>query len=275
MIKRLFAGARHGWTKPEKVHGLNVIGWCTRHGWSIVLGCFLGVVCFPVLVAACDVNLVSIITGENPNDAFSQMIIRLASETRSVGQAVDKPELAKENMTRLMKTWVDFDNRFSQTPPEWAKSDQEWNNKIKSLADEIGKIQRELGSLKEEKMHEQILYLSERIMNLLDAMPMTKEKKVLIGIFRRFVALSEGIELNDAKKFGENLAALNEGFKAFRTGLATESMVVTGDAFFLVDQLQKVFKNASETLQPMVKENFRNAEIAFKGMNEKLLKTMK
>ncbi|MBF0503428.1 MAG: hypothetical protein HQM09_25150 [Candidatus Riflebacteria bacterium] len=230
---------------------------------------------FAAPISACDVNLVSLITGENPNDAFSQMIIKLASETRSVGQALPTPDLAAQNMKQLMKTWVEFDNRFSQTPPEWGKGDTDWSKKIKSIADFIGRIESDLRAGKNENIHSDILSLSERIFKLLDAMPMSEQQRVLIRIFYHFVKFSEARETSDGSKFSENLKELVTDFSSFQKIVATDSVSLTKDLEFEISQLTQMYKMEGASLTVKVQSRYLAAETSFKKMTENLRKNSK
>ncbi|MFZ2958673.1 MAG: hypothetical protein WA705_17425 [Candidatus Ozemobacteraceae bacterium] len=224
---------------------------------------------------SCDVNLVSLITGENPSDAFSLTIIKLASETRALGQAISDPDTAKKNMVTLMKTWVEFDNRFSQTPPEWAKTDSEWNGKIKSVADFIGRINTDLQAGKTEMTHGKVLRLSEQIFHLLDTMPTGERQKCLMRIFRRFVEFAEAFETQDGKKFGEDLHELSADISVLKTLMASGSENLMADLEGQVKQLRELYQLDGASLTMKVKYGYLGAEDCFKKMNENLRKGTK
>lgn len=199
---------------------------------------------------ACDVNLVALLSGESPDAGFATMIVRLASETRSVGKNLNTPEVARTNLVQLMKTWMEFDNRFSQKPPEWARSDVQWAAKLKQMATLIGKISESVqgteGS-KESKVHGLIVALSGELTSLFETMPLSKPRQHLRNVSQKISHLIEMKEQNEFAGFPEAVGALADEMVLFQNALGTETAPITLDLAFQVNELKSIL--ASDTTE--------------------------
>lgn len=206
-----------------------------RFCFALILMSALCFVSSPVL--GCDADLVALFTGEKPNDVFSQSINLLASQTRVFGSNINKPDLAPGYLSNLMKSWIPFDNRFSQTPPVWAAGDEMWTAKFKQLADDIGTIDREFRAGRLTDAHIRTLAFSRKLVKLFDRMPKSPEKAALITVTAAFQTFSEAALSSDVKLLGEGVAGLSSGSAELRLYLASSTLPEIGVFLTHADQV--------------------------------------
>ncbi len=159
--------------------------------------------CFAMLcvaASACDVDLEKLLFGGKGEDPFFKSISQLASFTQSVGQAGDEAGAVQERLKTLMNGWIDFDNRYSRKPPEWASADQKWTEKIKTLTGLIGKLRQYVDAGQTSELHSAVTELHGRILQLVEAMPMPELSRKLLAISGLFCESEEAERLNNAAK---------------------------------------------------------------------------
>ncbi len=227
----------------------------------------LGVAGSPV--SGCDADLVALFTGERPDDVFLQSVNRLAVEAKAFGGVIDDPEKGAAALATLMKTWVTFDNRFSQSPPPWAAKDRHWTPKFKELADDIGAIDRDFRAGQPTAAHIKVLAFARKLVKLFDQMPKTPEKEALIFFSMGFQTLSEAVQTRDVKTFELGLADLASGTTLYRAHLASPTTAEALAFLDRVDQLQRTYAEAPGTLSVSLNMLVGIAEDAFGKMNTK------
>ncbi|NLI75434.1 MAG: hypothetical protein GX442_03190 [Candidatus Riflebacteria bacterium] len=221
-------------------------------------------------VSACDADLVALFTGERPNDVFLQSVNLLAVQAKAFGSSIDDPEKgAAEALATLMKTWVTFDNRFSQSPPSWAAADGQWTPKFKELADDIGAIDRDFRAGQTAPAHIKVLAFVRKLVKLFDQMPKTPDKEALISFSMGFQTLSEAVQTRDVKTFELGLADLASGALLFRANLASPTSAEALAFLDRVDQLQRTYAEAPGTLSVTLNMLVGITEDAFGKMNTK------
>ena len=206
-------------------------------GKALILGLSFLLICSSLAVA-CDVNLIAMFTGEKPEDVFLQMVLRLARDTRALGQSFNNREETNKLLKQLMVRWVEFDNKYSQSPPLWAKNDAKWQSKLKAMADIIGCIQKDYRQNNFSSVHRQILSLSRRLANLFSALPMAPDHRMLLGFSQNFENLWEAFYEKDRHLFGQAVASLSSEVNGFRTRISSERRNVTDDFFARVEKLK-------------------------------------
>ncbi len=220
----------------------------------------------------CDTDLVALFTGEDRQDAFSQTIFRLASEARKFGTKVSStsPEHADEFLSQLMKTWIEFDNRFSQSPPFWAKGDTRWTAKFKELANLIGEIRNEYLEERLTPTHAKTLAFSRQLMELFEGMPAPPERAALITVTRGFQTSWEAINQASPALFEDGLRELNGGASVLKTHLATPTLIVAHDFIVKIEQLQRMYQSLPGSLTPELCIHVHTAETSFRELTARL-----
>lgn len=104
---------------------------------------------------ACDDAILTIITGVNPSDRYSGILIRAAREIRLMAGDINayNHQAAKRRLAEVMKLWMTFDNMFAQNPPAGLKSTRTQPKSVKHIADLIGEIKNNLDSEKIQSVH--------------------------------------------------------------------------------------------------------------------------
>jgi len=227
----------------------------------------IGIFLWPGLCLSCDTDLMTLLTGKSPSDSFSQDIFRLASEANDLGQAANEPEAAGRNVHQLMKTWIRFDNQFTQAPPPWAQNDPNWKGKFKELADLIGTFDSRLREKKLTRLHISVLAFSRKLFGLLSAMPSPPEKRSAIRMILDFQKLWDAIEGRNQAKFREGVEALAGEAREYRGYLATPALLISQDFLSKVDQLEKLHLANPASLTIEMSAKVFVAETAFQEMN--------
>lgn len=236
----------------------------------------LMVLCLMVVIKGaawgCDTDLVALFTGENRQDVFSQAIFQLASEARQFGTRISSasPDNAGALLARLKKTWLTFDNRFSQSPPYWAKDDKRWTDKFKELATLIGKIDREFQAGRLTPAHDKTWAFSRQLMTLFEGMPVPPERAALISVTRGFQTTWEAIHQGAANQFEDGLRELLEGASALKSHLATSTLLVAHEFIAKVEQLQRLYQAQPGSITPDLCVHVHNTETAFRELTVRL-----
>lgn len=237
----------------------------------LIIGVFL---CLAVPPASgCDANLIALFTGEQPNDVFLQTVNLLAFQIKEVGRSMDDPEKGQKKgaaaLAALMKSWIPFSARFSQSPPTWAAQDEQWSAKFKELADLIGAIDQNFRGGQPLTAHTKVQAFSRKLVKLFDQMPKTPEKEALIFFSMGFQTLSEAVQMRDAKTFELGLADLASGSILFRAHLASPTSEEALGFLDAVDHLQRTYAETPGTLSISLNTLVAMAEDAFGLMNMK------
>lgn len=148
---------------------------------------------------ACDVNLFTIISGVSKDDSFALGMEKLVQKLRMLGEGYESSDLAGPRLTELMSEWLDFSNKFSMFPPEWARKDKNWQKKFTELASLIGLIRQNLAG-DAEKSHAAMLKFSRKLPQLYELMPMSERARILMEITACFDTLWDSYYEKDKDK---------------------------------------------------------------------------
>ncbi|MDD3147323.1 MAG: hypothetical protein PHD82_08480 [Candidatus Riflebacteria bacterium] len=217
--------------------------------------------------SACDVNLFAIISGSNNNDTFSEDMKKLAMVTKDMGLNVANHKKAQEMLQDLMNRWLAFSNSFSQTPPDWAKADKEWQKKFSLLADIIGQIRRNLVT-DALKAHAMMLKFSRRLPQLYITMPMEPQAKGLLGLAESFDLVWDAFFAKNAEELKLQVAELKKRCLDFQKIVAEEYRPDARLLHEYVEQLRIMTRKpdvfANDKLEPLITA----AEANYVLMNE-------
>lgn len=223
-------------------------------------------------VFGCDTNLFALFTRENLQDTFSRTIFQLASETRDFGTKVlgTFPKNAEPFLKQLMKTWVTFDNQFSQFPPVWAKSDQHWSDKFKNLANLIGEMQKEYQAGRFSEAHDRTLAFSRQLMQLFEGMPNPPDKVALIKITQGFQLMWNGIDNKNPSIFEEGIRELSSSAATLQEHLSTSTKILGQDFIEQIKIIQHKYSESPGTLTPILRLYTSTAESTFSALTAKI-----
>ncbi len=175
---------------------------------------------------ACDDTLISLMTANDPNSAFSLGIKEFNRSLNLLGTALRYNELdaVPGHLVKVMEAWLAFSNKFNVNPPEAAREDIAWAAKMSETAERIGRIRRLIEEKKHVEAHDAVLALSGRLGIFFEAVGMSPIK-------RRFLIGSELLIRLEQDRVGsrfENMKSTCASFTAwlteFRPTLASDAL---------------------------------------------------
>lgn len=224
----------------------------------------------PASLLACDTNLISLISGSSAADAFVEKSSQLVALSVKLGKNIASADTAKPVIKEIMNAWIAFDNNFSQFPPEWAKKDQAWKDKLKMLADIIGQIKFATDAGDLSKAHDLVLVFSKKLTYLYEKMPKSEMGEILYRHSIDLIVLNEHFVAKDAEKFGNTLAKISTDHEKLKSLLdASKQKAVEPMAVYL-HELNQTFEKNAKKLDFKVKMVLMTVEDAFAKMNEEL-----
>lgn len=235
-----------------------------------LIGVFFLLMGFTTPLLACDTNLLDLVTGRNPGDDFTRLIVTMASQTQDVGQNISKEDLAKQHLDTLMKSWVEFDNRFSQKPPAWAVNDPEWTSKIKSMADLIGAIKKGMAEKRQPDVHVSVTCLHRRLISLFAAQPLDPLKKRLMRLNELFGRLAQTLQGGGEATPAELVGSLTVDLKELPAQIPLPAHPFLVPLALEVESLQRELVNGGKPGDLPVRLSILKAEDLFKEFNGKL-----
>ena len=136
----------------------------SRARWMshLALLCLLGFLGIGSPVWGCDDTLLTFLTADDPEGAFSKGIRELNKALSNLGNALNE-RLADQYqplMVILMERWLGFSNRFLVNPPEKARGDVKWQSKMEECARRIGQIRRFITEDRIQAAHDATLALN-------------------------------------------------------------------------------------------------------------------
>lgn len=149
---------------------------------------FLIVVCLLLICLspanACDVSLFALVSGNSPNKAFAEKLTSLVGRARAVANNSENHETLPTHLQQLMSGWIEFSNTYQINPPEWAKKDAAWKDKLNEQADLIGSIRKNLASQEPDqaKAHRELQKFTRQLTRLYESLEMDELSRLLLDI---------------------------------------------------------------------------------------------
>lgn len=234
-----------------------------------LIGMFFFLAALAAPLAACDTNLLELVTGRSPGDDFTRLIVTMASQTQDIGRNLPQPEVAKQHLDALMKSWVDFDNRFSQKPPAWAINDPEWTGKIKSMADLIGGIKKGMNE-PGQPVHIGVTSLHRRLISLFAAQSLDPLKKRLMRLNESFGRLIQTVEQKAPFPPVELVGSISAELKELPPQVPLEANPFLIPLALEVENLKSLVIDGGKPADTPVRLSILKAEELFKEFNGKL-----
>ncbi len=131
---------------------------------------------------SCDDTLVMLLTAKNPTSEFSKSIRSFMNNLTVLGTALkysQKDDYSTE-LTGVLDSWLDFSKKYMTNPPEEAKNDRQWIEKMSKTAKKIGEIRKLINIKKYSDAHNDVLELSNTIGSFFESVGVTDEKQVFI-----------------------------------------------------------------------------------------------
>lgn len=156
------------------------------------------ILCLALLIGsqsfACDDTLVMLLTSKNPGSEFSKTIRTFMTSMTNLGTALkyNPKEDYSTEVNAALDAWLEFSKRYMTNPPEEAKNDRNWTDKMSSTAKKIGEIRKQVNSKEYLAAHDNILELSNTIGTFFEAVGVGDEKQLFI---------TTSADINDLQRF--------------------------------------------------------------------------
>ncbi len=149
---------------------------------------------------SCDTSLISLLIGESPDSEFFQELKRISVTNMNFGTNALNSRVPEKDMDILMEAWLEFEQKYRYSPPEWAKKDKEWHTKFSSVAKMIGELRKGIKNNDFNALHQKSLLLSRRLNIFLSGYKEVGYKKHLIIMPLIFEDLISAFEQKDRGK---------------------------------------------------------------------------
>lgn len=230
--------------------------------------------CISTSLHACDTNLIALISGATATDAFVEKSAKLVELSVKLGKNIEQADAARAVITEIMNAWVEFDNAFSHIPPPWAKSDGNWKNKFKSLADRIGAMKSAINDNKLDKAHEMVLDFSKRLTVLYEYMPKDALGEQLYLLSQSFLKLNDSLNASEMTGFKQALGnAIGACDKIKQMLESDDEKKIIAPLTTYLEELKNTIENDPTGHEFKVRMALMTAEDSFVTMNEKLRPT--
>jgi len=223
--------------------------------------------------SACDVDLEKLLFGGKGGDPFFKAISQLASYTQSVGQSADDAAVVQERVKTLMNAWIDFDNRYSRKPPEWASGDMQWTEKIKSLTAHIGKLRQSIDVGDSRTVHSLSLELHGRILQLTEASPMVELHRRLLEVSLRFCNVESAVRAKDLVRQKEAVTALASAVRGLAPHVSEKAKLPFQGLLEMIAKVEEAAMTTDEKLRSELKMRAALANDEFRKINRALADT--
>jgi hypothetical protein len=162
--------------------------------YLLALILLLSLSCVPS-VHACDDALVMLLTAQNPKSEFSVSIRAFITSLTVLGTSLKNetnPPFTNE-LKAVMEAWLDFSQRYMAYPPEEAKNDRTWVEKMSNVAKLIGRMRKDVAGQRYMAAHDGVLEISTYIGRFFEGFGVSAEKQLFIRASTLLVELQRGI----------------------------------------------------------------------------------
>ncbi len=176
-------------------------------------------------VEACDDTLISLMTSNDPNSAFSQGIKEFNRSLNLLGTSLKYKEFdaVPGYLVKVMEAWLAFSNKFNVNPPEVAREDITWSAKMNEAAERIGRIRKLVEEKSYTEAHDAVLALSGRLGIFFEAVGMSPIK-------RRFLTGSELLIRLEHDRIGNRFRGMKSTCASFTAWLTEFRPTLASDA---------------------------------------------
>ncbi len=198
---------------------------------------------------SCDESLLILLTSDDPDSLFGKGIITLNREISSLGFALTNQYVEQYDplMQKLMNSWLEFSSRYAVNPPEQARKDGKWQQKMREIGEKIGQIRKGISSKDIKNAHDETLALSKFLLGLFEVVEMSELKRTFVRGGELFAEMEE---FNGKENFAEmhkSVASVAELLGTFTPILATPSREMFVKLNKKLVHIQNLITNASGT----------------------------
>lgn len=197
-------------------------------------------------IIACDDTLVMLLTAKNPTSEFSKSIRSFMYSLTLLGTTLKyNPE--KDYTAALKATldsWLEFSKKYMTNPPEEAKNDRQWREKMSNTARKVGTIRKLINEKKYSEAHNGVLELSNTVGSFFESVGITDEKQIFISTSADLNDLQRLAEISSIKEAEDKISKLRQDLEAFKKYLAPDDNIAASSTAMLIDSVhQAITKN--------------------------------
>ena len=210
--------------------------------------CFLAIIIIANPLFACDDTLVMLLTAKNPTSEFSKSIRTFMNSLTVLGTSLKytPKESYDQEIEGMLSAWMEFSKKYMTNPPEEAKNDRHWVEKMNDTAKKIGEIRRLVNSKEFLKAHNGVLELSNTIGSFFEAVGISDEKQVFITVSSDLNDLQRLVESKLYQDSKDKLVIIQKDLDNLKKYTSEEDISSASNTAKLIDSVyQALEKNDS------------------------------
>lgn len=196
-------------------------------------------------VNGCDDTLIMLLTEKNPTSEFSKSIRKFMNNLTVLGTTLKykTKEDYSDELKPVLETWLEFSKKYMTNPPEEAKNDRNWVQKMSSTAKKIGEIRKQIQDKKYLDAHNSVLELSNTIGTFFESVGITNEKKIFITASADINDLQRFISEKSDSKISEKIINLKQDLEEFKKLITADDISSASDTAILIDSVSQAYAN--------------------------------
>lgn len=192
-------------------------------------------------VYSCDDTLVMLLTAKNPTSEFSKTIRSFMNSLTVLGTALKyspKEDYSTE-VNGVLDAWLEFSKKYMTNPPEEAKNDRQWREKMGITARKIGEIRKLVNNKQYLEAHNNVLELSNTIGTFFEAVGITDEKQIFISTSADINDLQRLIDNKSKQEAQNQLKKVSSDLEAFKKYITADDASSASNTAKLIDEISQ------------------------------------
>ena len=217
-----------------------------RHKKSPIIMFFItAILSIAASLYACDDTLVMLLTAKNPTSEFSKSIRTFMNSLTVLGTSLKytSKESYDTEVESMLSAWMEFSKKYMTNPPEEAKNDRLWVEKMGNTAKKIGEIRKLVNSKEFLKAHNSVLELSNTIGTFFEAVGITDEKQLFLTTSANLNDLQRLIENKQNKEANEKLIEIKKDLESFKKYITEDDMSSASNTEALIESISHAIEN--------------------------------
>ena len=211
-----------------------------KHYQHIIITLLLLVFCSQ-MVSACDDTLIMLLTAKNPTSEFSKTIRTFMNSLTVLGTALKYTPKEDYNaeVNGVMDAWLEFSKKYMTNPPEEAKNDRQWRDKMGITAKSIGEIRKLVNEKKYLEAHNGVLELSNTIGTFFEAVGISDEKQVFVAASSDLNDLQRFVGNKENKEASDKLIKIRNDLDMLKKYITEEDYSTASNTAVLIESIEK------------------------------------
>ena len=222
-------------------------------------------------VYSCDDTLVMLLTAKNPTSEFSKTIRTFMNSMTVLGTALkytQKDDYSTE-VNGAMDAWLEFSKKYMTNPPEEAKNDKQWREKMSTTARKIGEIRKLVNNKQYLEAHNNVLELSNTIGTFFEAVGITDEKQIFLTTSADLNDLQRLIETKSTDDAFNQLQKLIADLESFKKYITEDDATAAQNTAAIIDSISQSLKK--NDLHEELDQNVSKLRTSFEELRSRIL----